>query len=63
MPYCGASETVWEARSDLTDGEIARVIFSAVAVRMVLLYDFIKKTQQTPVRDLKLVLKCLKEVS
>jgi phage-related protein len=47
MPYCRSlGKGLWEVRSDLTDGKIARVIFSLVSGRMVLLHAFIKKTQQ-----------------
>jgi phage-related protein len=53
---------LWEVRSDLTDGRIARVIFMVTAGSMVLLHGFIKKTQQTPARDLRLALKRMKEV-
>jgi phage-related protein len=49
-------------RSDLTDGEIARVIFCVARERMVLLHGFVKKTQKTPAQDLGLALKRMKEV-
>jgi phage-related protein len=64
MPYCRSlGKGLWEVRIDLTDGKIARVIFSVVRERMVLLHSFVKKTQQTPAQDLKLALKRIKEVS
>jgi phage-related protein len=64
MPYCrGLGNGLWEVRSDLTDGKIARVIFSMAGARMVLLNGFVKKTQYTPARELKLALKRKKEVS
>ena len=63
LPYCrGLGNGLWEVRSDLTDGKIARVIFAVATGRMVLLHGFIKKTQQTPGRDLKLALKRIKEI-
>jgi phage-related protein len=64
MPYCRSlGNGLWEVRSDLTDGKIARVIFSVAGGRMVLLHGFIKKTRSTPARDLKLALRRKKEVS
>jgi len=64
MPYCRSlGNGLWEVRSDLTDGKIARVIFSITKGRMVLLHGFIKKTQKAPARDLELALKRMKEVS
>jgi phage-related protein len=64
MPYCrNLGNGLWEVRSDLTDGKIARVIFSIAEGRMVLLHGFIKKAQKAPARDLELALKRMKEVS
>jgi phage-related protein len=64
MPYCrGLGSSLWEVRTDLTDGKIGRVIFAVVNGRMVLLHGFIKKTQQTAARDLKLALRRMKEIS
>lgn len=64
MPYCRSlGNGLWEVRSDLTDGKIARTIFSVVRERMVLLHGFIKKTKKTPAQDLRLALKRMKEVS
>jgi phage-related protein len=48
---------LWEARSALTGGKIARVIFTVEHRSMILLHGFIKKTQQTTKRDLDLALK------
>jgi phage-related protein len=39
---------LWEVRSSLTQGRIARVLFCINEGRMVLLHGFIKKTQKTP---------------
>lgn len=64
LPYCRSlGRDLWEVRSNLTDGKIARVIFCVADQRMVLLHGFIKKTQKTPVQDLKLALSRMKEVS
>jgi len=46
---------IWEVRSSL-DRRIARVIFTVMGDRMVLLHGFIKKAQQTPKTDLELAL-------
>ena len=63
MPYCrGLGNGLWEVRSELTDGKIGRVIFCVARERMVLLHSFVKKTQKTPSRDLRLALKRRKEV-
>jgi Phage-related protein len=48
---------LWEVRSGLPDGRIARVIFCIERERMVLLAGFIKKTQKTPQHDIDLALR------
>lgn len=48
---------LWEVRSDLPRGRIARVIFCVEREGMVLLHGFIKKTQKTPQREIDLALK------
>ena len=48
---------LWEVRSSLTYGRIARVLFCVAAGQMVLLHGFIKKTQKTPEPDIDLALK------
>jgi phage-related protein len=48
---------LWEVRSSLMHGRIARVIFCTEQECMVLLHGFIKKTQKTPQRDVDLALK------
>jgi phage-related protein len=48
---------LWEVRSSLSGGRIARVIFTEGHDGMVLLHGFIKKTRKTPKRDLDLALK------
>jgi phage-related protein len=45
---------LWEVRSDLPGGRIARVWFTVKAGEMALLHGFIKKTQKTPLHDLEL---------
>jgi phage-related protein len=64
MPVCrclGAG--LYEIRSSLTNGRIARVIFCVAQSRMVLLHAFIKKTQRTSKADLDLSLKRKNEVT
>ena len=56
------SNGLWEVRSHLPSGRIARVIFCIADGTMVLLHGFIKKTQKTPRRDLDLALKRKKEI-
>lgn len=48
---------LWEVRSSLTKGRIARVIFCISEGQMVLLHAFIKKTQKTPVQEIQRALK------
>ena len=63
MPYCRAlGHGLWEVRSDLSDGRIARVIFFIDGAEMVLLHGFEKKTQETPTQDIELALKRKREV-
>lgn len=57
---CGG---LWEVRSDLPDGKIARVIFCVHEGHAVLLHAFVKKTQKTPPGDLELARKRMKEVT
>lgn len=54
---------LWEVRSDLTQGRIARVLFCVQHGRMVLLHGFIKKTQKTPDTDLELALQRRKDIA
>jgi phage-related protein len=54
---------LWEVRSNLTQGRIARVLFCIHGGRMVLLHGFIKKQQKTPKTDLDLALRRKKEIA
>jgi phage-related protein len=54
---------LWEVRSTLTQGRIARVLFCNHEGRMVLLHGFIKKTQKTPDEERDLALKRMKEIA
>lgn len=51
---------LWEVRSTLPQGRIARVLFCVAGGQMVLLHAFIKKTQKTPKPDIDLALKRMK---
>ena len=51
---------LWEVRSSLTQGRIARIIFCVSGGQMVLLHVFIKKTQATPTQEIDLALKRMK---
>jgi phage-related protein len=63
MPVCRPlSNGLWEARSSLTGGRIARVLFAVSGVQMVLLHAFIKKSQKTPADDLALARRRKQEV-
>ena len=50
-------QELWEVRSSLTGGKIARVIFCVDESRLVLLHGFIKKSQKTPQKEIELALK------
>jgi phage-related protein len=53
MPLCrNLGGGLWEVRSDLPHGRIARVIFCVHHGHMVLLHGFIKKSQKTPLLEL-----------
>ena len=64
MPTCrslAGRKDLWEVRSKLTRGRIARVLFFTNKGEMILLHGFIKKTQKTPEGDLDLAMKRKKE--
>lgn len=62
MPVVKSLEKkLWEVRSSFQDG-IARVIFTLVEDQMILLHGFIKKTQKTPQKEIKLALQRAKEI-
>jgi phage-related protein len=64
MPLCRAlGSGLWEVRSQLKQGRIARVLFCAAKERMVLLHGFIKKTQKPPQGDLELARQRMKEIT
>ncbi len=62
MPLCRSlGGGLWEVRSKLTQGRIARVFFCVDEGHMVLLHGFEKKTQKTPRFELDLARKRQKE--
>jgi len=53
---------LWEVRSNISDGRIARVLFTVCNIAMVLLHGFVKKSKSTPKADLDLAKKRRNEV-
>lgn len=63
MPLCRSlGGGLWEVRSSLTSGRIARVIFCTSDESMVLLHGFIKKSQKTPPQELSITRERHKEI-
>jgi phage-related protein len=63
MPLCRSlGHGLWEVRSDISQGRIARVIFSIARGEMNLPHGFIKKSQKIPQADRELAIRCKKEV-
>ena len=52
---------LWEVRSSLVRGRIARTIFCIEHGQLILLHGFIKKTQKTPQQEIDLALKRKRE--
>jgi phage-related protein len=52
---------LWEVRSNLSHGRIARVIFCVQGGSMILLHGFVKKAEKMPRPDLELARKRQKE--
>ncbi|WP_085757474.1 type II toxin-antitoxin system RelE/ParE family toxin [Oceanicoccus sagamiensis] len=48
------SKGLWEVRIQLSGNKIARVLFTVITAKMILLHAFIKKSQATPKRDISL---------
>lgn len=64
MPLCRPlGKGLWEVRSTLTHGRIARVLFCEHEGKVILLHAFIKKTQKTPTGDMEQALKRLREIT
>jgi phage-related protein len=65
MPACrpiASRKGIWEVRSDIGDGRIARILFCIHGGRMMLLHGFIKKSQKTPAREIDTAVKRKKEI-
>jgi len=63
MPLCRPlGQGLWEVRSNISGGRIARVIFCIARGEMNLLHGFIKKSQRTPQPDLQLAARRKREV-
>lgn len=64
-PKCSPIQGVkglYEVRFSISSGRIARVFFVLIGNQMVLLHGFVKKTQKTPDKELKLAIARMKEV-
>lgn len=62
MPLCRPlKDGLWEVRSTLSDGGIARTFFCVHEDKILVLSGFIKKTQKTPDEELKRARKRMKE--
>ena len=57
------SKGLFEVRTNLSDGTIARVLFCFHGGELFALHGFIKKAQKTPPADLKLARERMKEVT
>ena len=65
MPVCrpiSGRRGLWEVRSSLPGGGIARVLFCVHAGEIVLLHGFDKKSQKTPSAELDLAMAREKEI-
>ena len=63
LPLCRSivgHKGLWEIRSTLENGRIARVLFTVAGGQMVLLHGFEKKTHKTPQRQIVLAEKRMK---
>lgn len=62
MPACRPlGDDLWEIRSTLSQGRIARVLFAIDKGELFLLHGFIKKSRKTPPREIELARKRLQE--
>ena len=62
MPHCRPLHSkLWEVRSNISDGRIARVIFTIDDGELYLLHGFIKKTRKTPPEDIEIARKRMRE--
>ena len=64
LPLCRSlfgHKDLWEVRSKITGGRIARIIFYISSGEMILLHGFIKKSKKTPKQEIELAVKRQKE--
>jgi phage-related protein len=64
LPLCrqlSGYKDLWEVRSKIRGGGIARVLFYISQGNMILLHGFIKKSQKTPKKEIDLALKRKKQ--
>ena len=64
LPLCrslSGYKDLWEVRSKITRGKIARIIFYISNGEMILLHGFVKKSQKTPKKEIDLAVKRQKE--
>jgi phage-related protein len=63
MPICKSlGAGLWEVRTSLQNGRIARVIFCLQGSEIYVLHGFLKTAQKTPQQDLDMARKRMKEV-
>ena len=63
MPLCRSlGDGLWEVRSNLPSGRIARLLFFVDQGRIGVVHGFIKKTEKTPPDELALARKRMKEM-
>jgi phage-related protein len=65
MPLCrsmASHKGLWEVRCNLTGNRIARLLFCLADGRLVLLHGFVKKSRKTPVGEVDLAVRRMREV-
>lgn len=63
MPLCrslSSHKGLWELRSNLTNGRIARLLFCVENDRLIMLHGFIKKTRKTPLEAISIAVQRMK---
>ena len=63
IPLCrsfSSHKGLWELRSNLTHGRIARLLFCVKKDQLIMLHGFIKKTQKTPDQAITVAVKRMK---
>ncbi len=63
MPLCRSlGDQLWEVRSNLAGGRIARVLFFVRGNEIILLHSFMKTTQRTPRHEINLARRRMKDL-